>query len=272
VSRIDDKFSELRKKGRKAFIPFLTAGDPSLDATLEIVRSMEAAGADIIELGVPFSDPIADGPVIQRATDRALEGDVSLPRILDLVRRIRETSDIPLLAMSYYNPLLSFGLDRLADSALDVGLDGVLASDLTVEESGAFVEAMKAAGLSTVFLVAPTSSPERIERIAKTSTGFLYAVSRTGVTGQQSELPDELVGFIRRLREHTANPIAVGFGISKPEHVGAVWSEADGAVVGSAIVQVIEQGIEGHSTPSDLAASVGDFVQWLRGERGHNRP
>ena len=268
MSRIDEKFSELRKTGRKAFIPYLTAGDPSLDATLEIVRAMEAAGADIIELGVPFSDPIADGPVIQRATDRALKGDVSLSKILDLVRRIRRESDIPLLVMSYYNPLLNFGLERLAESAVDVGLDGILATDLTVEESGAFVDAMGGVGLSTVFIVAPTSSAERIKRIVGTSTGFLYAVSRTGVTGQQNELPDELVGFIRLLREHTTNPIAVGFGISSPEHVEAVWSEADGAVVGSALVQEIEKGIAARGTPSDLGARVGDFIQWLRGERG----
>ena len=271
MSRIDEKFSELREKGQKAFIPYVTAGDPSLDATLEIVRAMEAAGADIIELGVPFSDPIADGPVIQRATDRALKGDVSLPKILDLVRRIRTESDIPLVAMSYYNPLLNFGLDALAASALDAGLDGILASDLTVEESGAFVDAMRGVGLSTVFLVAPTSSVERIKRIAKTSTGFLYAVSRTGVTGQQNELPDELVGFIRLLREHTTNPIAVGFGISSPEHVAAVWSEADGAAVGSALVQEIERGIEARGTPSDLAERVGDFIRWLRGEHPQER-
>ena len=159
-------------------------------------------------------------------------------------------------------------LERLDGGfAVDAGLDGILASDLTVEESGAFVDAMGDVGLSTVFLVAPTSSIERIKRIAKTSTGFLYAVSRTGVTGQQNELPDELAGFIRLLREHTTNPIAVGFGISSPEHVEAVWSEADGAVVGSALVQEIEKGIEARATPSDIAASVGDFIEWLRGGR-----
>jgi tryptophan synthase alpha chain len=266
VSRIDEKFVQLRAEGRKAFIPYLTVGDPDIETTGEIVLAMEAAGADIIELGVPFSDPIADGPVIQRATDRALKGDVSLARILELVRFIRTRSEIPLLAMSYYNPLLSFGLERLARDAVEAGLDGLLASDLTIEESRAFVETMGAAGLSTVFLVAPTSSPERIENIARTSTGFLYAVSRTGVTGQQDELSDNLVGFIRMIREHTTNPIAVGFGISSPEHVQAVWSEADGAVVGSAIVREIERGIEQQSTGTETAARVGDFVRWLRGE------
>jgi tryptophan synthase alpha chain len=271
VSRIDDKFSQLRRDGKKAFIPYLTAGDPDLDFTFEIVLAMEAAGADLIELGVPFSDPIADGPVIQRATDRALKGDVSLTRILELVRKIRTRSEIPLLAMSYYNPLLSFGLERLAESALDAGLDGVLASDLTVEESGPFVAAMGGAGLNTVFLVAPTSSPERIKRIAAKSTGFLYAVSRTGVTGQQSELPEDLVDFIRLLRQHTSNPIAVGFGISSPEHVRAVWSEADGAVVGSALVQEIETGIQNELSQADLGARVGKFVEWLTSDPGKDR-
>lgn len=270
MSRIDATFARLLGTGRKAFIPYLTAGDPDLDATFEIVMAMEAAGADIIELGVPFSDPIADGPVIQRATDRALKGEVSLRRILDLVRRVRKRSEVPLLLFSYYNPLLTFGLERLAGAGVDAGLDGVLASDLTVEESGSFVDTMGRAGLNTVFLVAPTSSPDRIRRIAAASTGFLYAVSRTGVTGAEAELADDLVDFLGRLRGHTTSPIAVGFGISTPEHVRAVWTGADGAVVGSAIVRKIEEGIERNSTRDEIAGSVGEFVRWLIGgaERG----
>jgi tryptophan synthase alpha chain len=255
----------MARTGRKAFIPFLTAGDPDLDTTFQIVLAMAEAGADVIELGVPFSDPIADGPVIQRATDRALKGDVSMARILDMVERIREQSDVPLLLFSYYNPLLRFGLDRLTARAADAGVDGILASDLTVEESGPFVAASKKAGLNTVFLVAPTSSPDRISKIVNASTGFLYAVSRTGVTGAQTELPAELVEFIGRLRGHTGNPIAVGFGISTPEHVQAVWSEADGAVVGSAIVKTIEEAVEAGHSGKDIAARVGQFVAWLRG-------
>ena len=261
MSRIDDKFAELRANGDKAFIPFLTAGDPSLDATHDIVLAMEAGGADVIELGVPFSDPIADGPVIQRATERALKSGASLRGILDLVRRIRASSDIPLLLFSYFNPLLNYGLRELAGKARDVGLDGVLASDLTLEESRAFLDIMNEAGLNTVFLVAPTSSPQRIEKIARISTGFLYALSRTGVTGVTNELSAELVGFIRRLRSHTDNPIAVGFGISRPEHVRAVWEEADGAIVGSAIVHEIEK----RRGRSDIAEAIGRFVGWLRG-------
>ena len=266
MSRIDAKFAELRAAGRKAFIPYLTVGDPDIPTSGDIVLAMEAAGADIVEMGVPFSDPIADGPVIQRATDRALKGDVSLPRILELVRWVRDRSDIPLLAMSYYNPLLSFGLERLGRSAADAGLDGLLATDLTVEESGPFVEAIGGAGLNTVFLAAPTSSPERIASIAETSTGFLYAVSRTGVTGETDALSDELAGFVRRLRRSTGVPVAVGFGISNPEHVRAVWSEADGAVVGSAVVHAIEKAIDEGSTESETAQRVGALIRWLRGE------
>jgi len=264
VNRIKARFQALKAGGRKALIPFLTAGDPDLGKTREIVLAMAEAGADIIELGVPFSDPIADGPVIQRATQRALDGGTTLDGILDLVRQIRAASEIPILLFSYYNPLLAHGLDRLADDALEVGIDGLLASDLTVEESGAFVESMSRRGLSTVFLVAPTSSPERVARIARTSTGFLYAVSRTGVTGAQNELSDDLTGFIRSLKTHTDLPVAVGFGISRPEHVRAVWQEADGAVVGSAIVREIEERLGS----DDLAASIGQFVRWLRGVSG----
>lgn len=267
MSRIDKKFAQLRAAARKAFIPYLTVGDPDVETTGEIVLAMESAGADVVELGVPFSDPIADGPVIQRATDRALKGDVSLTRILDLVRWIRGRSEIPLLAMSYYNPLLGFGLERLAESASDAGLDGFLASDLTIEESDLFVETMRAAGLSTVFLVAPTSSAERIGKIAKTSTGFLYAVSRMGVTGERDELSSDLSRWIRMLRTHTTNPIAVGFGVSTPAHVRAVWSEADGAVVGSAIVREIEKGIDEHSAGADMAKRVGALVRRFRGEK-----
>lgn len=261
MSRIDDKFAELRANGEKAFIPFLTAGDPSLDATHDIVLAMEAGGADVIELGVPFSDPIADGPVIQRATERALKSGASLRGILELVRRIRASSDIPLLLFSYFNPLLNYGLKELAGKARDVGLDGVLASDLTLEESRAFLDIMNGVGLNTVFLVAPTSSPQRIEKIARISTGFLYALSRTGVTGVTKELSAEFVGVIRRLRSHTDDPIAVGFGISRPEHVRAVWEEADGAIVGSAIVHEIEK----RRGRSDIAEAIGRFVGWLRG-------
>src|SRR5690348_3451941 len=188
TSRIDQTFIRLRQRHEAALIAYVMAGDPSLTETLDLVLSLEKAGADIIELGVPFSDPIADGPVIQRATDRALKNGVNLHKVLELGENIRKRSQIPIILFSYFNPLLSYGLEKLASTAVTAGFDGVLATDLTVEESEPFVRAMRHAGLDTVFLVAPTSSPDRMKKIAEMSTGFLYAVSRTGVTGERQEL------------------------------------------------------------------------------------
>jgi tryptophan synthase alpha chain len=261
MTRIENKFAQLRSESRKAFIPYLTAGDPSLETTLHLVLALEKAGADIVELGVPFSDPIADGPVIQRATERALSNGVTLHKVLELGQNIRQKSGIPLVLFSYFNPLLNHGLERLAKDAVSAGFDGVLASDLTVEESEPFVRTMRGTGLNTVFLVAPTSSPERIRKIAAASNGFLYAVSRTGVTGERQELASDLKEFLQTLRTHTMAPIAVGFGISRPEHVRAVWQEADGAIVGSSIVKEVEQNIE----KPDLVEKVAAFAAWLRG-------
>jgi tryptophan synthase alpha chain len=261
MTRIDNKFAKLRSEDRKGFIPYLTAGDPSLDLTLDLVLALEKSGADVIELGVPFSDPIADGPVIQRATERALRNRVTLRKVLELGERIRKQSEIPLVLFSYFNPLLNYGLEQLAGDAGRAGFDGVLASDLTVEESDAFVRAMQNAGLNTIFLVAPTSSPERMKKIAETSNGFLYAVSRTGVTGEQRELEGELKGFLQMLRSYTTSPIAVGFGISRPEHVHAVCTEADAAIVGSSIVKEIER----HMGKADLVENVAAFARWLKG-------
>lgn len=263
MTRIEKKFAELKSEGRKGFIPYITAGDPSLDITLELVLALDKAGADVIEFGIPFSDPIADGPVIQRATERALRSNANLPAILKLGGKIRQKSAIPLVLFSYYNPLFSYGLERLAKDAAQAGFDGVLASDLTVEESEPFIHAMRAHGLNTVFLVAPTSSPERMKKIAETSNGFLYAVSRTGVTGEQQELASDLKTFLQTLRSHTNSPIAVGFGISRPEHVRAVWQEADAAVVGSSIVKEIEQ----HIGKPDLVQRVAEFAEWLKGSQ-----
>jgi len=259
MTRIEQSFAKLRTAGRKAFVPYITAGDPNLAITRDLVFALEKAGADVIELGVPFSDPIADGPVIQRGTERALANGVSLRHVLQLGREIRERSQVPLLLFSYYNPLFNYGLERLAEDCVNSGFDGVLATDLTVEESDEFSRTMHRAGLNTVFLVAPTSSPERMKKIAKASTGFLYAVSRTGVTGERQDLDTELQGFLQTLRKHTSAPIAVGFGISRPEHVRSVWRLADGAVVGSAIVREIER----HIGRPDLVDQVATFTKWL---------
>jgi tryptophan synthase alpha chain len=260
MTRIERKFQDLKASGKKAFIPYLTAGDPDLKTTADLILSLDRAGADIIEVGVPFSDPIADGPVIQRATERALASRTTLKDILHLGADIRKKSEVPMVIMSYYNPLLHYGLDKLAQDAAAAGYDGILASDLTVEESAPFVASMKKANLNTVFLVAPTSSPQRIRKIAETSTGFLYAVSRTGVTGERQQLSSDLRDFLKTLKGYTQVPIAVGFGISRPEHVQAVWQEADGAVVGSALVREIEEHIG-----KDIADRVAAFTRWLKG-------
>jgi len=261
VTRIEKLFERLKSEGRKAFIPYITSGDPSLEITLELVLALDKAGADLIELGVPFSDPIADGPVIQRATDRALRNGVTLHKVLQLGENIRKKSEIPLVLFSYFNPLLNHGLEKLAKDAVAAGFDGILASDLTIEESEPFVRTMRGAGLNTIFLVAPTSSPERMKKIAETSNGFLYAVSRTGVTGERQELAGDLKEFLRTLRSYTKSPIAVGFGISRPEHVEAVWEEADGAIVGSSIVRKVEE----HIGQAELVSIVAGFARWLAG-------
>jgi tryptophan synthase alpha chain len=230
---------------------------------LQLILALEAAGADIIELGVPFSDPIADGPVIQRATERALHNGVRLRDVVQLGEKVRKRSEIPLVLFSYFNPLLTYGLEKLALDAVKAGFDAVLATDLTIEESAAFETAMRGANLNTIYLAAPTSSPERLKKIAGASNGFLYAVSRTGVTGEQRDLASDLKGFLKALRPYTSSPIAVGFGISQPEHVQTVWQGADAAVVGSSIVREIEQ----HIGRPDLVEKVAAFAGWLKGSQ-----
>jgi len=262
MTRIEKRFEKLKAENRHAFIPYVTAGDPTSEITGDLILGLEKAGADIIELGVPFSDPIADGPVIQRATERALSQQMTLRKVLQLAKEIRKQSEIPLVLFSYYNPILRYGLQKLAHDAAECGIDGVLATDLTVEESGEYRKAMADANLNTIFLAAPTSSQERLKKIAQASNGFLYAVSRTGVTGETQELSSELQGFLAKLRAYTGIPIAVGFGISQPEHVKAVWQVADAAIVGSAIVREIEQNIG----RDDLVDRVTQFTKWLRGE------
>lgn len=220
---------------------YLTAGDPSPEATPGLVAALERGGADLIELGVPFSDPIADGPVIQRGADRALRAGTTVAKVLGIARKIRETSQIPLLLFTYLNPVLRYGLENLARDAKAAGIDGCLLTDVSVEEAGPYVDAMRAAGLDTVFLAAPTSTPERLKLVAKYSSGFIYLVSRTGVTGERADLSDALRPLIDSTRAISTLPVAAGFGISTPEQAAAVAKIADGVVVGSAIVRLIEQ-------------------------------
>jgi tryptophan synthase alpha chain len=240
-TRISRRFAELRERGELGIVAYITAGDPSLDASLRYVLALAEAGADVIELGVPFSDPLADGPTIQRASERALQAGTTLASVLDLVKRIRQSSQVPLILFGYYNPFFQMGLEKFAAAATSAGADGVLTTDLTPEESDEYRRIMAAHHLDTVFLGAPTSTDERLEKIAAVSSGFLYLISRTGVTGAKDALADELPALVRRARAITKLPIAVGFGISLPGHVSVLGGLADAAVVGSTLVSEIEQ-------------------------------
>jgi tryptophan synthase alpha chain len=239
-TRIQSLFEQLKKQPRAALIAYITAGDPTPERTPEIVAALERGGVDLIELGVPFSDPIADGPVIQRGSDRALRAGTNVPKVLEMARRIREHSQIPLLLFTYMNPVLRYGLERLATDAKAAGIDGCLLTDLSVEEAGSYMGVMRSAGLDTVFLAAPTSTETRLKLAAQYSTGFAYLVSRTGVTGERAALSDALEPLIARTRAVTNLPLAAGFGISTPQQAGVVAKMADGVVVGSAIVRMIE--------------------------------
>jgi tryptophan synthase alpha chain len=249
----------LKQQGKKGFIPFITAGDPDLATTAELLGVLANSGATLIELGVPFSDPMADGPVIQRASERALKHDFSLQEILDTVARARKQIDIPVILFSYYNPLLQFGLKRVAKAAKDALIDGVLVTDLTPEESGEFESELRANGLDMIFLVAPTSTDERLKLVAERASGFIYAVSRAGVTGAQSAVSAEAEKLVHRMRRFSELPIAVGFGISNAEQVRDVNRYADAVVVGSAIVAEMER-LEG---VGDLAQGIEKFLTGL---------
>ena len=258
--RIAEQFRKLAKSGELGIIAYVTAGDPSLAASEKIVLAAAEAGADVIELGVPFSDPVADGPTIQRASERALRSGATLAGVLDLVRRLRAHTQVPLILFSYFNPLLQMGLEKFAEAASAAGADGVLATDLTPEEAGAYRAAMHARGLDTIFLGAPTSTDARLAQISAVSTGFLYLISRTGVTGERDSLPEDLPALVRRARQFTKLPIAVGFGISLPTHVTVLGGIADAAVVGSALVAEIEKA----SSPDSAATAVADRIRLLK--------
>jgi tryptophan synthase alpha chain len=240
-SRISKRFGELRASGELGIVAYIVAGDPSLDASLKYVLALAEAGADVIELGVPFSDPLADGPTIQRGAERALKAGTTLAGVLELVRRIRESSQVSIVVFSYYNPILQMGLERFAATGASAGADGVLVTDLTPEESEEYRRILAIHHLDTIFLGAPTSTDERLAKIAACSSGFLYLISRTGVTGAKDTLPDDLPALLRRARAVTRLPIAVGFGISLPGHVSVLGGLADAAVVGSALVSEIEK-------------------------------
>ena len=260
ASRIPRRFAELKGRGELGLVAYLTAGDPTLEATERIVLAAAEAGADVIELGVPFSDPLADGPTIQRASERALRSGTTLAGVLALAARIRAKADVPLVLFSYFNPILQMGFEKFAAESAAAGADGVLVTDLTPEESSEFRSAVRERGLDTIFLAAPTSTDERLEKIAGVSSGFLYLISRTGVTGAREALPEGLPALIRRARAVTSLPIAVGFGISLPGHVSILGGLADAAVVGSALVAEIERAASANAA----AGAVAELVRSLK--------
>jgi tryptophan synthase alpha chain len=260
TARIAKRFADLRVARELGIVAYITAGDPTLSATRDYVLALAEAGADVIELGVPFSDPLADGPTIQRASERALKSGTTLAGVIALVRQIRQSSQVPLVLFSYFNPILQMGLEKFAAAAAEAGADGVLVTDLTPEESVEYREIMRTHHLDTIFLAAPTSTDERLVKIAACSSGFLYLISRTGVTGAKDALPDDLPALLRRVRRFTQLPIAVGFGISLPGHVSVLGGLADAAVVGSALVSEIENA----ATPKDAAAALQARVRALK--------
>ena len=259
-SRLEACFRNLRARGQKGLVIYLTAGDPSLDATAGLLEAVDQGGADVIELGIPFSDPLADGPVIQRASERAVRGGATLRKVLERLAGWREKLSAPIILFTYFNPVLQYGMENFARDASRAGADGALIVDLTPEEAADYISAMRGQHLDTVFLASPTSTDERLERVAAASTGFLYLVSRTGVTGERQNLSASVQPLVERARRFTQLPLAVGFGVSTPEQVGSVQSLADAAVVGSAVVHAIEE-----RYPAGGAPALRDFVRWLKG-------
>ena len=258
MSRISKVFNQLQEKGKKAFIPFLMAGDPDLKITKELVLEAEQRGADIIEIGLPYSTPLADGPTIKKAGKRSLEHNTNLDDIFELVAEIREESEVPLVLMGYYNLVFKYGVEKFVQQCEKVGVDGTIIPDLPIGED----EELRslAQNLDIISLVTTTSKPSRVRTVAQKSQGFIYAVSTPGTTGARAEISNEIEEKVEQLREFTDTPIAVGFGISKPEHVEAVTDFADGAIVGSAIIRQIEENLE---QPEKIVDEVGDFIEYL---------
>jgi tryptophan synthase alpha chain len=259
LTRIAETFANLKRENRNGFIPFITAGDPDLATTLKLIIELARAGSTLIELGIPFSDPMADGPVIQRASERALVHHFGVGEVLDVVFEARKDTDVPIILFSYFNPLLQFGIEKLATEMKRAGVDGVLVTDLIPEEAEEFAATMRKDDLDLIFLVAPTSTDERLRLIADRASGFIYAVSRAGVTGAREQMSAESEKLVRRVRQFSDLPVAVGFGLSKPEHLVDVWRYADAAVVGSAIVSEIEKA----ESPDDAVSRVIEFSRQL---------
>ena len=261
MSRIDAAFRDLRATGRTGLVTYVTAGDPDLERSREILLRLDRAGADLLEVGVPFSDPLADGPVIQRATERAIRAGATLDKVLRLVADVRGVIKAPIVLFSYANPILRMGLDHFVDRASVAGVDGVLTLDVPPEEAGELRAAFTRARIDTIFLLSPTTRVERIRRAAALGTGFLYGISRLGVTGARNEIAESARALATRVRAETGMPIALGFGLSRPEHIRAVGQYADAAVVGSALVNVIAE----HGQSAALMTEVERYIRWLKG-------
>jgi len=262
MSRIGSRFAALRAAGEGALVVFVTAGDPTLEWSEQVVLTVADAGADVIEVGIPFCDPLADGPTIQASTFRALQQGITPETVLAMISRVRARSEVPIVAMTYCNPVWQMGMERFAQQAAQAGVDGVIMTDMPPDEAGEWHKVARKHGLDTIFLVAPTSTPQRMERVARMSSGFVYCVSRTGVTGAREHLPEEVPQMVQALRALTDLPLCVGFGISRWEHVKAVCEVADGAVVGSAVVSLIEK--EAKHGERAMLQAVDRFVRELK--------
>ena len=257
MNRIDKKFADLRAEGKKAFMPFITAGDPSLEITISLILSLDFAGADMIELGVPFSDPVADGPSIQKSSLRALKDGTSLGDVMHMVAKVRTQTQIPIALMTYYNIIFKYGVIRFIQDAVKSGVDGAIIADLPPEEASELISAARKHDFATIFLIAPTSTSERIKLISEASTGFIYCVSLTGVTGARNQISDMLAPTLEQIGKYADKPVAVGFGVSNPDQAREVASMADGVIVGSAIVNIIEANAE---NTNKLLSSVAEFA------------
>ena len=260
MSKIQQAFDRLREQHRGGMVTYVTAGDPDAGTSARILVALAHGGADILEVGVPFSDPLADGPVIQRAAERALAAGMTLRGTLDVVRAVRREVDTPIVLFTYANPVLRMDPEVFAREARDAGVDGVLILDYPVEEAEPLRAQLVAAGLDPIFLISPTTTDGRIKRSGELGSGFLYVISRLGVTGARDALADDISGLVARVRAQSSLPVAVGFGISSPEHVAKACASADAAVVGSALVSVIAQ----HGAAPDVAERAGEYVRWLK--------
>ena len=266
MSKIHQTLLELKKNNQKAFVPFITAGDPNLDATLEYIDALTTAGATVIELGIPFSDPMADGPTNQKAAQRALSAETTLESILQMVSTLRDSGNsIPIVLFSYLNPIYKMGFEKFCDKASDCGVDGVLLVDLPPEGSESLINLVNGKGIETIFLASPTTASARLPLIEKASSGFVYYVSRTGVTGEQKELSQTLVSELRAVKKYITRPIMVGFGISNPDQAKAVAEHADGVVIGSALVKIIEQNKDINAAKEKLGSFCQEIIQILKG-------